>query len=428
MRLLRFWLSVLCAALLLAPPASAQNAPAIGTVGPDLATLRQIETQVAQIRGLQALSESELRVLDHDSLNSYLKEEFDRDYLPNERESDQKQWVALGLLKSTDDLLEIQLRLLGEQVVGVYDADTKALMVLGDRGGFGPAEWLTYAHEFNHALQDQHYGLNTMAPKHNENSDRSQAVHALIEGDAIMLQTLWATSNLTSDDLVQLARAASGSDDTLARVPLIVRTELLFPYVEGFSFVRQAYRQAGNSYAAVDELFRNPPESTAQILHADKYYNQVHPVDVQLADVASRLGSDWRHVGRGVLGELDTRVLLEQWGTERADAARIAAGWAGDGWQLVEKDGRTAIVVKSTWASPEAARNFFSSYSRGLRVRFDSAMAEESSATRQALTTPVAATDLRLDGSDVLAVIAFDRESASAIVEAASATPSAAGL
>ena len=47
------------------------------------------------------------------------------------------------------------------------------------------------------------------------------------------------------------------------RVPLVVRTELLFPYVDGFSFVRQAYRQAGNNYAAVDELSSksrpNPP-------------------------------------------------------------------------------------------------------------------------------------------------------------------------
>jgi hypothetical protein len=39
------------------------------------------------------------------------------------------------------------------------------------------------------------------------------------------------------------------------------------------------------------------------------------------------------------------------------------------------------------------------------------------------LTTPVAATDVRLDGTDVLSVIAFDRDTASAIVDAV--TPSA---
>jgi hypothetical protein len=277
---------------------------------------------------------------------------------------------------------------------------------------------MTYAHEFNHALQDQYFDLNKIAPKHPDNADRSMAVHAVIEGDAILLQSLWGAANLSQDDIIQLARGAGGND-SLARVPLVVRAELLFPYVEGFSFVRSAFRQAGNSYAAVDELLKNPPESTAQVLHFEKYRDHVHPVDVQLPDVAERLGPEWRRLGSGVLGELDTRVLLEQWGSDRPDAARVAAGWAGDRWQLVEKDGRSAIVVKSTWESADAARSFFGAYSRGLRMRFDSAMTEEASSTRQALWTPVTATDVRLQGSDVLGVIAFDRESASALVDAA---------
>jgi len=197
---------------------------------------------------------------------------------------------------------------------------------------------------------------------------------------------------------------------------------LLFPYLDGLNFVRQTYHQASGNYAGVDDLFRNPPESTAQILHPDKYVNQVHPVSVQLPDLATTLGPDWRQVGSGVLGELDTRVLLEQWGANHSDATRVAAGWSGDQWQLVEKDGRSAIVVKSTWETPAAASEFFSSYARGLRYRFDSATTEESSTTRQALTTPVAATDLRLQGSDVLTVIAFDRETANAIVDAVTAS------
>jgi hypothetical protein len=409
---------VLCALLLLAAPANAQSTPAIGAAAPDTSTLRAIEGQVSQIRGLQALSEPDLHVLDHTSLHTYLANQFERDYLPSERESDQKELVLLGLIKPTDDLVQIQLNLLSDQVVGVYDAEAKSLFVVADQAGFGPGERMTYAHEFNHALQDQYYDLNKIAPKHPDSNDHSLAVHALIEGDAIMLQTLWAQTNLSQDDLVQLARASSGSDDSLARVPLVVRTELLFPYIDGFNFVRQALRQAGNDYAALDALFKNPPESTAQLLHPDKYRNQVHPVDVHLADVVAGLGPDWRKVGSGVLGELDTRVVLEQWGTDHSQAIRIGSGWSGDQWQLVEKDGRSAIVVKSTWETPDAAGAFFSAYTHGLRTRFDSARVEESSTTRQALTTPVAATDVRLQGSDVLTVIAFDRESAGAIVDA----------
>ena len=415
--------SALGALLLLAAPASAQSNPAIGAAAPDTSTLRAIEGQVSQIRGLQALTEPELKLLDHASLTAYLADQFDHDYLPSERESDQKEFVLLGLLKPTDNLVQIQLSLLSDQVIGVYDSETKALFVVADQAGFGPGERMTYAHEFNHALQDQYYDLNKIAPKHPASNDRSLAVHALIEGDAIMLQTLWAQSNLSQDDLIQLARVSAGSDDSLARVPLVVRTELLFPYIDGFNFVRQAYRQGGNDYAVLDDLFNNPPESTAQLLHPEKYQNHVHPVDVQLGDVAGRLGPDWRKIGSGVLGELDTRIMLEQWAADHSAAMRTASGWAGDQWQLVEKEGRSAIVLKSTWETPEAAQAFYSAYTRGLRTRFDSAMVEESSSTRQALTTPVTATDVRMQGSDVLTVIAFDRESAGAIVDAV--TPSA---
>ena len=356
---------------------------------PDTAALRSIETQVEQIRGLQPLAEPDLRLLDHVSLHTYLADQFEQDYLPSERESDQKELVALGLIKPTDNLVQIQLDLLSDQVVGVYDSESKSMFLLADQGNqtFGPAERMTYAHEFNHALQDQHFDLNKIAPKHPDSNDHSLAVHAVIEGDAVMLQTLWAQANLSQDELIQLARGDGSSGDSLARVPLVVRTELLFPYVDGFSFVRQAYRQASNSYAGVDDLLRNPPESTAQILHPDKYLNQVHPVPVQLPGLAAALGPDWRQVGSGVLGELDTRTLLEQWGTNHSDAMRVAAGWSGDQWQLVEKDGRSAIALKSTWESPAAAKEFFSFYARGLRSRFDSATTEESSATRQALTT-----------------------------------------
>ena len=141
-------------------------------------------------------------------------------------------------------------------------------------------------------------------------------------------------------------------------MPLVVRTELLFPYVDGYNFVQQTYRQAGNHYAAIDDVLRNPPESTAQILHPDKYTNHVHPVDVQLVDVAAQLGDDWRGVRSGVLGELDTRVLLEQWHATHNEAARVASGWSGDRWQLVEKNGQAAIVVKSSGKPLPQPRTF----------------------------------------------------------------------
>jgi hypothetical protein len=402
--------------LVLPGPVSAQE-----TSGVDAATLRAIESQVSSIRGLQPLSEVELRVLDETGLQQYLLESFDRDYLSHERESDQKELVALGLIKSSDDIVQMQLNLYQEQVLGIYDPDDKLMFVI--RGGnFGVAQKITYAHEFNHALQDQYFDLNQIAPKHPLSNDRSLAVHALIEGDAVLLQNAWARSFLTDDDKRELIQSVSAGDDGLATAPLILRSELLFPYTDGARFVRQVYAGAQDSYAAVDQLFRNPPESTQQILHPEKYFAGVRPVEVDLPDISGALGDDWRRVGGGVLGELDTRVLIEQYG-DPAEARRVAAGWSGDRWLLLERGGRSTIVLRNTWESEDAAAAFFSAYKRGLRARFPSAMTDDDSSARQALSTPTAATDLRISGRDVQAVIGFERSDIDTVLATLASAP-----
>ena len=76
-------------------------------------------------------------------------------------------------------------------------------------------------------------------------------------------------------------------------------------------------RQRPQSYApvevladeAVDAVFRDPPQSTAQILHIDKYRNHVAPVEVDLPDLSTgALGNGWREISTNIFGELDLRL------------------------------------------------------------------------------------------------------------------------
>src|SRR5262249_45020627 len=154
--------------------------------------------------------------------------------------------------------------------------------MLSNNGQFGPDEKVTFAQEFDHALQDQYFDLNTLAPKNPDNDDRSLAIQALTQGDATLLQRLWAQQNLTSDELSALGK--NGGTSQLFSASLFLREQLLFPYSDGFNFVRQIYQTGG--YAAVDAVFRDPPQSTAQVLHIDKYRNHVAPVEVDLPDLS----------------------------------------------------------------------------------------------------------------------------------------------
>ncbi len=394
--------------------------PTVATAaGSDRAVLQRIQQQVSQLRGLQPKSDVQLRFLNEAALRQYFLTNFERDYLPNERESDQKLLTTLGLLRANESIVQLLLDVLEEQVIGVYNEDEKVMYLVDDNNSqFTPDEKTTFAHEYNHALQDQYFDLTKLAPKHPDNDDRSLAAQALIEGDAVLIQRLWAQESLSADELNQLGQSAT-TDSKLFSAPLFVREQLLFPYGDGFNFVRRIY-QTGGGNAGVDEVFRNPPDSTEQILHLEKYRTREKPVEVTLPDLAAGLGDGWRKINSNVLGELDVRLILEQL-TDTGRATRGSAGWGGDRWLLLEKDGRQALVIKTVWDTETDARNFFDTFGLAMRNRFGGAKQEEASPTRQALTAPTNATEVRRAGQTVLAVISFDRPSAEALVTAVGA-------
>lgn len=385
--------------------------PTVAPNGVSEALLKQIESDVAGLRGLEPKRDVPLQFLDQQALRRYFVDRFNNDYLPSERESDQKLLQVLGLVSAHDSVAEILMDILVEQVIGVYNDDDKVMYIVADRAQFGPEEKDTFAHEFTHALQDQYFDLRSLQPKHPTNDDKALANQALIEGDATLMQRLWAQQRLSSDELNQLNQG--GADSKLFSAPLFLREQLLFPYGDGFNFVRQMF-QAGGGYPGVDEVFRSPPESTEQILHPDKYRAHEKPIDVSLPE----FGSDWRTIKSNVLGELDLRLILEQL-TDRGRAVRSASGWGGDRFALLERDGHQAFVLKSMWDSPTDARNFFDAFSLGMRNRFQNAQQDEATASRQALSTADWATDVRRIGAQqVVCVIAADRTSADALIAA----------
>lgn len=396
------------------PTAPVPSADATGATVPpglDQGLLHRMEGQTEVLRGLRAKTPVPLRLLDEAALRTYFADHFNQDYLPAERESDQKLLTMLGLLGPNDNLVQIELDVVLEQVVGVYSEDDKAMYLVGDPAHFGPDEKTTFVHEYAHALQDQYFNLQKLSPKHPDNDDRSQAIQGFVEGDSTLVQRLWAQENLSQAEISQLGQGAA--DSKLMQAPAIVRAQLLFPYVDGFNFVRQVY-QAQRGYAAVDEVFRKPPESTSQVLHPEKYLAGTSPVAVTLPDLASTMGEGWRQISSNTLGEFQLRAVLEQF-TDTSRAARGASGWAGDRWQLLEKDGKQALVLRTTWSSENEAHTFFDTYGLALASRFGGARREEASDTRQALTAATAATELRIKGREVLAVISFDRPTAEAL-------------
>jgi hypothetical protein len=356
-----------------APPSPSPTAAGLPTPGASISTpapsaspldpatvYAAIRTQVEAIRGLRPTADVAPVLIDETQLRANLTAAFDRDNPPSAVEATQRTLIALGLLPAGASLRSLVLDLEAGQVAGYYSSHDRELFVVSRAGAIGPTERATYAHEFTHQLQDQHFHLDALGLQATDQGDRSLARLGLIEGDAVSVQTTWMTQQLTPADLVQIL--ADASDPTaaaaLAHAPAFLRETTLFPYQDGLSFVLGL--TAAGGYPAVDAAFAGPPDSTEQVLHPAKYAAHEKPIAVAImAGLATRLGAGWHAAAQDTLGELQLRIWLEQGGVATAQAATAAAGWGGDRLELLEgPSGADVVVVETAWDSPADADQF----------------------------------------------------------------------
>jgi hypothetical protein len=319
-----------------------------------------IRTKVEAIRGLQPTADVEPVVIDADQLARNLEQEFDATHTDQALQDAQDELITLGLLAPGTSLRAITLAFQSGQVAGYYSPESNELFVVSRTTAVGPADESTYAHEFTHQLQDQHVDLDKLGIDVSDQSDRSLARLALVEGDATSVQTTWMTENLTSQELGQVLAAGLDPDALKAfnEAPAYLRETALFPYQEGLAFVMRLVGSGG--YAAVDAVFADPPDSTEQVLHPDKYTTREAPVVIKIpSGLAKKLGSGWSEVGQDTLGEFLLRVWLKQGGVSNLDATEAAQGWGGDRLVLLRgPSGAVSVAFISAWDTAADAAGF----------------------------------------------------------------------
>jgi hypothetical protein len=342
------------------------ESPSSGPSGPaspaDLsATYRQIEDEVLAIRDLAAKDPVDPIVLDDAGIKRVTAEGFEEDNPAELVDANERLLKGLGLLPADADLGDLYVELLGEHVAGLYSPDDKALYVVSRSGDLGPTEKTTFAHEYTHALQDQNFDLNSLKLDEVGEGDRAIGRLALVEGDATLVMSHWQVQHLSQAELFRLLgeslnpAVTAGLDD----MPPILRESLLFPYTGGLVFV-QALQLLG--WDAVNDAYANPPASTEQVMHPEKYVIREQPVDVDLPDdLAPKLGDGWTVGLEDTFGEFQLKVWLDQLpiaeGTPSASDA--AAGWGGDRVVLLDgPDDRWAIALDTAWDTAKDATEF----------------------------------------------------------------------
>ena len=345
------------------PPAT--TGPTVATTAPaaeatDAAsTYAVVAAQVEAIRHLQPTASVTPVVIDQATLSANLTADFDASNPKAVVENSQRELIALGLLPPGTSLRAVVLALQSGQVAGYYSPERNELFVVSRAGGIGPTQRLTYAHEFTHQLQDQHFDLAKLDLQASDQGDRSLARLSLVEGDAVSAQQSWMLS-LSQNELAQVLTDALDPAGLAALndAPPILRETSLFPYAVGLAFVQRLMAQGG--YDSVNAAFGDPPASTEQIIHPEKYRAHEAPIVVTPpTGLAKRLGSGWSELARDTLGEEVLRVWLGMGGVAAGDATAAGAGWGGDRLVMFGgPNGATAIVIETAWDSTEDATEF----------------------------------------------------------------------
>lgn len=305
------------------PPSASEPAEPSASQDP-LETFGEIESAVREMRGLPAAEIGPPDVISRAELADVLARELDATWTDEQLAADNLTLLAMGLLQPGQDVKALTQQLYEGQVLGFYDFEEKRMVVVTD-AGLNAEALITYAHEYTHALQDAAFDTGAAHEALAEEDDAALARLALEEGDATLVMFQWALANLSPE---QLGEVGATPLPDMSGIPDWMVAQLEFPYLAGAEFVGSLWSSGG--WGRVDEAYDQPPASTEQILHPEKYADGEGPASVEAPPLAIHLGEGWEDLEDTSIGEAMTGIWLQQLGLSEADAGAAAGGWGGD--------------------------------------------------------------------------------------------------
>jgi len=358
-----------------------------GKIQPSLTEL--IKEATVKERELDFLSPVDIEFSKIEKTKKLFRQIIERDLTAEEMESLQKAFAAFGLIKEKEVELDQIVDLYAEQAAGFYDPITKKLYLtdwLSKKPLFiGLLEFtvqkdltgeLLLSHELIHAIQDQHFNLKDYIVEGKDNLDQLLARHSVIEGDAtiasfnVTLSRFGKRIETTPDLSKKIQEEAKSFGSGLENLSPIVREHLIFPYYGGLHFCREVFLAEG--WEGINNLFTNPPLSTEQILHPEKYLKVLDaPLPIKKPNLKFLTKSNLRLVFENTFGELGTRLFLSQFISEKR-ALVASEGWGNDRFWVWESEGNKSeysTVWITLWDSQLDAKEFYNQAFRSIQKR-----------------------------------------------------------
>lgn len=336
----------------------------------------QVLLQMSQILSLPIKQPLKKSLRSKQEVRDYLVREDKEDKNDAERYADAKTLEAFGLIPKDFPLDSFMLDVLTDQVAGLYDPKAKEFYI---------ADWIpvdeqktVMSHELTHALEDQSFRIDDWIKAARPNDDAELARDSVSEGSAMaamvdyqMLDQHIGVRELP--DVTLLIRAGAitemDKDPNLAKAPIYIRDELLFPYLAGTGFT-QEFLKAHSGWKDIHLVFENPPVSTQQILHPDLYLNGTKPVAATLPTWKGVVPENWKLLEENTMGEFGVGEVLKQFRKDNSEDP-LSTAWKGDRYAVFEdaKSKTTPLVFRLVLDSPEDAARFFGQYSEALELK-----------------------------------------------------------
>lgn len=344
-----------------------------GPIGPE--QLHTQEHDLEKLRKLQFNRAVHLSFVSRPAAEQILLGDYLRDRTLAEVKSDAAAGAMLGLYPAGIDAKALILSAARDRFDAFYDPRNDLIIMQPLNV---PHSWTVYReyrginfllfpailnHELTHALTDQNFQSGKRLDAIRNNIDRRLAFKAVNEGDATLIEVFTESGSQRFDSafvrkalstLDNLPKTLSEQGQTPEESGLTAQTRL--EYIDGAKFVAEAWKRGG--WAAVDELYKNPPQSTQQILQPALYFD--HPTEPLTIHVSGyrTVMDGWKKAGENTYGEFLIETILTRKLPAGAPTLPCTRQWAGDRLVVLRKGKDYSVIWIVAFRDAQSARAF----------------------------------------------------------------------
>ncbi|WP_229124828.1 Hvo_1808 family surface protein [Halapricum desulfuricans] len=351
--------------------------------------------RVEHVRGLEFEETPPVEVISRDEFREETGSRYGN-VTESQRLAENVYYEALLMVDESTDAVGVQQSNTAGGVGGYYDPASGEIKIVSENTDTPQMNEITLSQELFHALQDQKFNISSF---NQSTQELHNARDGIIEGDGNYVDYLYQQSCENEWDGECIMPEDGGTPSDFDPHFGLYQIQLQ-PYSDGPAFVSDLHEEEG--WEAVNEVYENPPASTEQTIHPDKYGADA-PTNVTVEDTSSE---DWRplDVANGTdyesFGEAGLYVTLWYPGYESQGQTQIieynnhlnldgqsldeidpynydhpyTAGWDGD--RLVPyvtddsfETNETGYVYEMVWDSEDDATEFLDGYEQLLEYR-----------------------------------------------------------